>query len=89
MKIIMLSGEKSTNSNSTSIYYKNFYNSDEPQIFLSDAGIHYTNPQLIDTWFSKYSNDSLFLFFMNLMKQKQIKSTIRFIILMVLLNQKH
>jgi hypothetical protein len=54
---------KSTNSNSTSIYYKNFYNSDEPQIFLSDAGIHYTNPQLIDTWFSKYSNDSLFFIF--------------------------
>lgn len=55
--------EKSTDSNSTSIYYKNFYINDEPQIFLSDENTHYTNPQLIDAWFSKNINDSLFYVF--------------------------
>lgn len=40
--------EKSTDSLSTAIYYRKFYNGGEPDVFLSDESVHYTNLQLIN-----------------------------------------
>ncbi len=54
--------EKSTETTSTTIYYKNFYQEDEPHIFMTAEGVHYTNPQLIDTKYYQ-SNDTLFYVF--------------------------
>lgn len=55
--------EKSTDALSTAIYYKNFYQADESHIFISDEGVHYKNPQLIDNYYYKRDYDSLFYVF--------------------------
>ncbi len=54
--------EKSPDTLSTAIYYKNFYQTDEPHIFMTTNGVHYTNPQLIETSYYQ-SGDTLFYVF--------------------------
>lgn len=44
--------ERSTDSNSTSIIYKKFYNSDEVEILRSEEGIHFKSPQLMDLYYN-------------------------------------
>lgn len=44
--------ERSADSNSTSIVYKKFYNSEEVEILRSGEDIHFKNPQLIDLYYN-------------------------------------
>jgi len=55
--------EKSTDSLSTAIYYKRFYGNDEPEVFLSDEGIHYTNFQFLNWNNYKLSKTATFYAF--------------------------
>jgi len=58
---IFIFWEKSTDTTSTSIVYRSFYNEDESHVFISSPGIHFTKPQIIDV--SNDKNDTLFYVF--------------------------
>lgn len=39
--------ERSTDTLSTSIVYKRFYQNDEPEVLISKEGVHFKHPQII------------------------------------------
>lgn len=51
--------ERSSDSISTDIYFKNMYASDDPQAFIDEGDFHYQNPQLINGPYY-YPVDSIF-----------------------------
>jgi hypothetical protein len=53
--------ERSQDSTATAIYYRNFYNADEPVALLAAENVHYRNPQFIKTY--SLNEDTLFFFF--------------------------
>ena len=55
--------ENSTDSLSTSILFKKFYSDEEPAILFSDEGVHYTNPQFMETAYGPGDEDSLWSIF--------------------------
>lgn len=55
--------EKSTDTLSSAIYYKNFYEDDEPQVFVGDDGVHYANPQPVDTWHGQWDDTLFYVFY--------------------------
>ncbi len=55
--------EKSTDTLSSAIYYKNFYEDDEPQVFVGDDGVHYSNPQPVDTWHGQWDDTLFYVFY--------------------------
>ncbi len=55
--------EKSTDSLSTSIYYKNFYSNDAPQVFIFENEKHITNIQMVNTIYNNVSTDTSFYAF--------------------------
>jgi hypothetical protein len=56
---INIAWEHSSDSTATAIYYQNLLSPDGPQVALSDPGIHYTHPKLVDIG----SSDTLFYLF--------------------------
>ena len=58
-EMMILTWEKSTDANSTAIYYQNIISDGEPQIVVSDPGVHYTHPYLLEI----SSMDTLFYLF--------------------------
>ncbi|HDO27810.1 MAG TPA: hypothetical protein ENH02_06810, partial [Bacteroidetes bacterium] len=55
--------EKSTDTLSSAIYYKNFYEDDEPQVFVGDDGVHYSNPQPVVTWHGQWDDTLFYVFY--------------------------
>lgn len=53
--------ERSTDASSTAIYYKRFYEPDEPVALLEAPNVHYRNVQVINTYY--YYSDTLFYLF--------------------------
>ncbi len=51
--------EKSSDGNTTSIYYRDLYSMSEPKVVLSQENVHFTNPQIMKS----AKNDTLFYLF--------------------------
>ena len=51
--------EKSSDGNSTSIYYRDLYSMSEPKLVLSQENVHFTNPQIMKS----AKDDTLFYLF--------------------------
>ena len=56
---LLMFWEKSTDANSTSIYYRDLYSMSEAKLVLSQENVHFTNPQIMKS----ASNDTLFYLF--------------------------
>jgi hypothetical protein len=58
-EMMIFTWEKSMDANSTAIYYQDILSGAEPQIVVSDPGVHYRNPFLVETGYT----DTLFYLF--------------------------
>ena len=59
--------EKSEDTQSTAIYYKNFYEENEPHVFIENENVHYKCPQPLNM----YNNDSDTLFYVFYISDEQ------------------
>ncbi len=55
--------EKSFDDQATSIYYKNFYSNDDPEVFIQEDNVHITNLQLISLYSQNPNSDTSFYAF--------------------------